>query len=226
MYAERTEVFGDDVDADLSDNVCIISDSLISEISGVESTRDFSSIVHLDLHLRDGMKGKIRTIENMSRLTGLTQLNLSYNAINRIQSLDNLKNLVELNLAENAITKIENLDNLISLQRLNLSGNQIERISPSIGNLTKLSMLRIARNKLGIIRDLSVLGQLSNLTHLRIDENPFSNLEQTHPYAIYCVRNLQVLDGHQVLDDDRDEAVQLFEKEQGISEYLYLHVYI
>lgn len=193
----------------LSSIVCSITPELISEVSG-NNVSNISRLQVLDLHLRDEKKGKIRRIENMILVPNLRQLNLSYNAIIKIENLGRLHNLIELNLAENAIEKIENLDNLKALERLNLSGNQITRIPDSISNLQRLTNLRIARNQLHVLADLRCLGKLMNLTKLRIDENPFSRLEHTALFAIYCIKGLISLDGVAVTQRDREDARHQF----------------
>ena len=158
--------------------IAVINDELVQYVSEVAITpASMKSLTHLDLHLRDENKGKIRKIENLSKYVGLRFLNLSYNAITRIEGLDALPNLVELNLAENAMRHIENLDALQMLERLNLSGNQVQRISSNLLVLKNLNMLRIARNDLKVLDDIALLRRLPALSHLRFDENPISRHE-------------------------------------------------
>lgn len=167
--------------------IAVLDDELIQYVSEVAITpASMRSLTHLDLHLRDESKGKIRKIENLNKFVGLRFLNLSYNAITKIEGLNHLPNLVELNLAENAIRQIENLDSLRLLERLNLSGNQIQRISPNLLALKSLNMFRIARNDLKVLDDLALLRRLPALTHLRVDENPISRHEHgMQPYIFY-----------------------------------------
>lgn len=158
--------------------VCIIDDALLCELSGLNEndsrlSDNFAKVESIDLHLRDGEKGKIRRIENLHKLPGLTQLNLSFNAIHRIEGLSSLKLLVELNLAENSISRIEGIFHLTRLERLNLCGNSIERIPSSFTSLRSLVALRLNRNRLGDLRDLQLLGDLPALRNLRIDNNLF-----------------------------------------------------
>lgn len=190
-----------------------IDEALVREVAQLDDHDGLSTLVRLDLHLRDESKGKIRTIQNLHPLVNLRFLNLSYNAITRIEGLEALGALEELNLAENAITVIENLSSLRNLLRLNLSGNQIERISPAILALRKLAMLRVARNKLTVLDDVAILSRLPKLIHLRFDENPIARLEHGHAFAVHCCQSLEVLDGHDVTDEDRAEAAIFF---QGI----------
>lgn len=198
-----------------------ITPALISQVTAVSSREDFYRITSLDLHLRDTAHSdhsetshaKIRKIENLHLVPNLTHLNLSYNAISRIEGLDRLSHLIELNLAENLIVKIENLGNLSSLERLNLSGNQIQRIPESIASLSRLTHLRLARNQLNKVEDVLHLGKLSNLSNLRIDENPFSQTSTGNDYELYTiffVPSLMSLNGREISAEKRSQADALY----------------
>lgn len=69
----------------------------------------------------------------------------------------------------------------------------------SIKTLQKLLILRIARNDLEVVHDLTYLKSLKCLTHLRIDENPFSLLERTVPFAIFCISSLDTINGNFII---------------------------
>lgn len=160
------------------DVVCVIDDALISELTGLNKDDPhfqdhLAHVSSLDLHLRDGKKGKIRRIENLSKLPNLLQLNLSFNALGRMEGLSSLRLLLELNLAENCLTRIEGIFHLRQLERLNLCGNQIERIPSSLSSLQALEALRLNRNSLCVLSDLQHLRSLPALHNLRIDSNPF-----------------------------------------------------
>jgi hypothetical protein len=86
-----------------TNNICILSQDLILEVSNLNEKEELKALKFLDLHLRDEAKGKIRKIENLNSLVNLRLLNLSYNSITKIEGLDSLNSLVELNLAENSI---------------------------------------------------------------------------------------------------------------------------
>jgi hypothetical protein len=196
--------------------VCNITPELVAEISGTPIS-NLSRLQTLDLNLRDERRGKIRRIENLLVVPNLRHLNLSYNAITKIEGLGRLHNLIELNLAENDIRVIENLESLRALERLNLSGNQIRRIPEDIALLQRLTTLRIARNKLDTVEDLTHLGGMRSLTKLRIDENPFSALETTPLFAIFCVSSLTHLDNIALTERDRQEAQDLFGHRSPVS---------
>ena len=100
---ENEDQMSDQFDESSTTNICHITDSLLREISG---ETDLKRITLLDLHLRNPVKGKIRKIEGLHRLSNLKLLNLSYNAIITMEGLTTLTNLIELNLAENSIQKV------------------------------------------------------------------------------------------------------------------------
>ena len=143
-------------------------------------------------------------------MTCLESLNLSFNWIAKIEHLDRLKHLRELNLAENNIRKLENLDSLVNLQKLNLSGNNIAHLSSGLSNLTQLSVLRIARNKLAVLSEVDKLALLSNLSSISVHGNPMADLEQAKSYIVYKLPMLTIYDGDAINDEDRTQANKRF----------------
>lgn len=146
-------------------------------------------------------------------------LNLSFNWIAKIENLNSLKRLRELNLAENNIRKIENLDSLLALEKLNLSGNNISHLSTGLARLERLSVLRIARNKLSVLREVEHLVFLTNLTSLSIHGNPMANLTHAKSYVVYKLPTLQIYDGEAICDEDHVQANERFHSStlQGLS---------
>lgn len=65
-------------------------------------------------------------------MTGLRELNLSYNFISRIENLDSLASLTDLNLAENNIRRVHSsLDSLLLLCGLATHSYPCDRCSPA-----------------------------------------------------------------------------------------------
>lgn len=185
---------------------------LVSQIAGVSHHSQLSSIVRLDLDLRQHDLAPIKDITNLGALVpNVKLLNLAFNSISKMDGFDATKHLVELNLAENRIQTM-NLSSLRGLQRLNLSGNQIRRLPQSISELQQLSVLRLSRNLLEVVGDLRYLVPLQLLNHLRIDDNPFSDLEKTVPFALFCVPSLDSINGCEVMPHERKDAVSRFQQ--------------
>ena len=145
-------------------------------------------------------------------LVNLTRLDLHGNMIEKIQRLDALKHLRDLNLADNRITHITNIDLLTALETLNLEDNSIAAIPTSIQRNTRLSMVRLARNKISHLQDIASLTPLTNLSHLSIIGNPIDALPHCRAYVVYSCRTLSTLDGDRVLDAERGEAIARFDK--------------
>jgi Leucine-rich repeat (LRR) protein len=197
--------------------VCVIDDALLAELTGLDVhdshyDDDLAQVTSLDLHLRDGAKGKIRRIESLSRLPRLQQLNLSHNALTKMEGLGSLLGLLELNLAENSLSRIEGIFHMKQLERLNLCGNRIERIPSSIASLTSLSALRLNRNRLSDWRDLQHFRDMHSLKNLRIDNNLFpappalssSSSSSLRQHILSLVTPaLEVLDNEPVTATDR-----------------------
>ena len=122
-------------------------------------------------------------------LPNLTELNLSFNAISRIEGLATLRQLRDLNLAENSITDLRGIADCFysssaasssgaagsvasdggryvacPLERLNLSGNLLERIPNEMAALSKLTTLRLRRNRLHVLQDIEQLAGLRRLS--------------------------------------------------------------
>lgn len=190
---------------------------------------ELSLVTQLDLHLKeeDGREvRKIRTIENLVELVPNVEiLSLSYNAITTIQGLNGLSKLITLNLAENDIEvlDINALCHLSSLEKLNLSGNKIKRIPSDIYRLSLLTDLKLARNKLEVLKDLNHLVNLPFMVNLTAEDNDFydetGRRVTPHEYRMYVVfllTTLQKLDGSAVTATQRNQAKQLFGSDKNI----------
>ncbi|KAF4376665.1 hypothetical protein F8388_025536, partial [Cannabis sativa] len=108
---------------------------------------------------------------SISSLTGLVELDASYNEINEPIPIDigKLKNLISLDLSRNAIR-----------------GN----LPPTIFQLTRLTSLSLSSNKInGTIP--SALSNLTNLVELDLSQNQFSG---SIPLNIWNFKNLRYLD--------------------------------
>ena len=189
-----------------------INTDLLLRISGLVHENQLCSVVRLDLDLRQQQLPPIQFLTNLQKTPNLKLLNLGHNVMTSIHGFEGLHHLVELNLAENKLCTLENLSSLCGLQRLNLSGNQLTRIPPEISHLVHLSVLRLSRNLLDVVNDLRYLQPLQQLCHLRIDDNPFSLLEKTVPFALFCIPSLDSINGCDIMSNERKEAVIRFQQ--------------
>ena len=172
-----------------------------------------NKVYRLDLDIRNQNLPPIRNITGLHHVFNLKVLSLSGNAISDLDGLSCLSHLVELNLSENNFRKLDNLEKHLSksLVRLNLSGNQIQRIPATISTLTRLSVLRLAQNGLEVVSDLQHLKPLHRLRQLRLEDNPFSSIEKTIPFALFCVPSLDIINGCEIMPNERRDASQRFQ---------------
>jgi len=120
------------------------------------------------------VQNKISTIENLSGLTKLRNLELAANRIREIQGLETLTELEELWLGKNKITEIKNLEALQNLKILSIQSNRIRSLTPSsLTSLPRLEELYISHNAL---TSLSGLESCTGLRVLDISNNQISSL--------------------------------------------------
>ena len=107
------------------------------------------------------------------KLSSLTELFLSGNAIGDITPLASLTNLTRLNLFGNQIGDIKPLASLTKLTQLTLSGNAIGDIKP-LASLTNLTRLDLDGNAIG---DIKPLASLTNLSSLFLSSNAIGDIK-------------------------------------------------
>ena len=124
-----------------------------------------NKVHRLDLDIRHPNLPPMTHITGLHHVLNLKILLLTGHFISDLEGLSCLQHLVELNLSENSFRKLDNLDKHLSksLVRLNLSGNKIQRIPDTMSTLTRLSVLRLARNDLEVVTDLQHLKALHRL---------------------------------------------------------------
>ena len=114
----------------------------------------------------------ISDIQALSKLTGLFDLDLGYNAISDITVLEGITNLAYLNLDNNAISDITPVKELVGLRYLGLNENRISDVAP-LSELTSLKELHLNGNA---VSDIAPLAVLTDLTHLLLEENHISDI--------------------------------------------------
>ncbi|KAL3895102.1 MAG: hypothetical protein SGCHY_004898 [Lobulomycetales sp.] len=123
----------------------------------------------------------------ISKQTGLTKLDLSFNKIKTIdpEIIGALCNLKELYLVANKVSIIQGLDTLVNLQCLELGANRIREIH-GLDALQNLESLWLGKNKITSLQNLP----LPNLKILSIQSNRITSLD---PDALAGMPNLEEL---------------------------------
>ena len=121
-----------------------------------------------------------------------------------------------IDLSDNSISKVEELNSLNRLRSLLLINNRITYIENDFAiNCPKLENLILTNNK---ISDLEVIDNISScktLLRLSLVNNLVTKLKYYRLYVIYKMPNLRVLDFQKVKKIEKEEAMRLFESEEG-----------
>jgi Leucine-rich repeat (LRR) protein len=143
---------------------------------------EFKNLKNLDCY-----DAKISIIpKEISKLTKLTVLNLTYNGIQQFQDeICKLSSLKELIFSNNYIEYLpEELGNLINLEVLELDYNRLKEIPDSISCLAKLKRIELRSNKLKKLTES--IGYLQNIKELNLDNNDLTKL----PKSINNLKNI------------------------------------
>ncbi len=149
-----------------------VTDDYLTDISGVSS---MPNLRELDLSGND-----IHMIENLSALedlSGLKVLRLNNTNMDDLSLISGLTGLEVLELRDNPLGDISPLEGFDHLRELDLSGNDIANYDDlsALEELPELQALRM--NGFGIGDELYILSELSGLTHLELQDNDISDIE-------------------------------------------------
>ena len=191
-----------------SSGVLYITEKLLFKITQVEYLH---RVTELNLSLK-GPK-KIKFVEKLDDLYNLKKLNLSHNIIEKIAGLEKLNKLEVLDLSNNLITHIgDSLEHLGLLVELNLSGNKISGLPKFFGkNLASLRRVDLSANSIANVKTITALENLTNLTSLGLNGNPFcATSEFWEVFITYRIPTLASLDGREIFAEDHRQAHEQF----------------
>jgi leucine-rich repeat protein SHOC2 len=107
----------------------------------------------------------------------IEELRLRYNSFSSIQSISVVGSLRELDLSDNPLTEFSALGALVNLEELKLGGSGIRFIPPSFKSLLRLKSLYLGRNpQLDTDISFSVLAELKTLAYLNLDYSGWQRL--------------------------------------------------
>ncbi|KAM5547601.1 hypothetical protein ABKV19_001869 [Rosa sericea] len=150
----------------------LIDDAAVQPISAWTALSGLEELV-----LRDN---KLNKIPDVSIFKKLLVFDVSFNEITSLQGLSKVSStLKELYVSKNEVTKIEEIDHLHQLQILELGSNRL-RVMQSLENMTKLEELWLGRNR---------IKECVALEELYLSHNGISKME-----GLSTLVNLRVLD--------------------------------
>nr|CCA14235.1 conserved hypothetical protein [Albugo laibachii Nc14] len=138
---------------------------------------------------------RVRSVSAILPFSNLRFLDVSNNAIYTTSGLEALNMLETLIIARNQLRGFDDsIFELTGLHHLNVSGNFIHHIPRRIASLTRLETFDISGNNLGIVKEISVLSELGNLSICSFAGNPFCALPYYRDYVIHKIKSLEYLD--------------------------------
>lgn len=124
--------------------------------------------------------------KDLSCLKNLSELDLSFNQIDKIDNLDKLTFLSKLDIWNNKLTSIAGLDNLTKLADLHLGYNTIKNTT-WLQKLKNLKSLKLQHNE---IDNLSWISWLVGLSELKLE---FNKLNDSNLAQIWALKQLRIL---------------------------------
>lgn len=143
--------------------------TLVPDLCMLLDSEDHSKIIALNLS-----NNKIRVVNrDLSCLTNLQSLNISYNQIEVVQTLGSLPSLIELRLHQNEIKTTKGFPNFPALQNLSLAFNQLKEVE-DISHLKNLVVLELHHN---LLEKIDGIEQLEKLEQLKLEFNKLKDGE-------------------------------------------------
>ena len=170
------------------------------------------ALQELDLS-RLGAGQKIKSLSALECVPRLTKLVLNHQLLESLHpGLQALHHLRILSVEHNQLTRLEGIWHLAhSLEELHLGHNHLERLPKRMGEMTRLTVLRLHANKLGEIGStVSALTGCTNLTSLTLFANPLAELGSMRGQVLAALPALETLDAQGIDTEERAEARDRF----------------
>lgn len=126
---------------------------------------------------------------SLSRLTKLTSLDVSNNAIRSLSPVFALSNLEKLQVGSNRLPNLNGIAALVSLSRLEAAANALRALPADMTSLRNLEALRVENNELAAL-PAGLLAATPKLTELVLHHNLITDL----PEELSRLKQLEILD--------------------------------
>jgi Leucine-rich repeat (LRR) protein len=134
----------------------------------------------------------LATLQQLTTVTSLVRLNVSFNCLTHLRGIGALTNLQQLDLGQNSLTQLEpTLTALTNLSQLVCSRNKISS-TEVVAQLPSLQFLALHNNSISTAADVLSLSQLTELKYLSLCNNPVCKQDNWQHATIALLPNLQV----------------------------------
>jgi hypothetical protein len=117
-----------------------------------------------------------------------------------------------LDISQNRVHSLEPLGRLTALEELHAADNSVRKIPQGFARLGALRVLQLAGNQIGKLAELEALRACGNLTRFNIERNPAADIAHARPYLVFHLPSVDLLDGEEVLECEREAARVRFEQ--------------
>ncbi|XP_052120112.1 leucine-rich repeat-containing protein 9-like [Frankliniella occidentalis] len=147
----------------------------------------------------------------LASLPHLLQLNAARNAIEALpmSCFQHCPGLIKLDLSRNYLRAVPLLKPLQNLQFLDLSSNQLQSLC-GLEEMTSLRELHLANNYIRTLQELQPVRRLHRLNVLDLTGNDVSDDINFKKFVIFHLRNLESVNGQEVMDGDLVAARETF----------------
>lgn len=151
----------------------------------------------------------------LSRLTSLKALFLQGNEISKVEGMEGLHDLRELVLDRNKIKIITELSfaNQRNLQELHLEENRVRELT-YLNCMDNLQRLYMGSNRVQEMAEIEKLEGLNNLAEISLVNNPVARRHLHRPILVYRLKQLVIIDGIPITDEERGKAELYFMDQQ------------
>lgn len=158
----------------------------VAKTLGVAAFEDVTVDQLLDVHVLRLEKIEFKNLDDISMLTGLTDLTITNSKIKSLAPISKLVNLTSLTLTGDEIVDLDGIEKLTGLKNLDLEDNKIVKLK-AISSLTNLKELKLASNQ---IKSIEPLSELSNLERLYMIHNKVTTLPDMKKMTKLTIMNL------------------------------------
>eukprot|EP00656_Telonema_subtile_P043875 TRINITY_DN5016_c0_g1_i4.p1 TRINITY_DN5016_c0_g1~~TRINITY_DN5016_c0_g1_i4.p1 ORF type:complete len:272 (+),score=107.24 TRINITY_DN5016_c0_g1_i4:95-910(+) len=159
------------------------------------------------LHSLDLSGNQLVVLTGLEELAEMTSLDLSANKLNSNLAGLSCAALEHVKLSGNKLTSTEGIEGAPALKTADLSGNRLESIV-SLGETHEaLTSLDLKDNKIAAFSGIECLGSLPALEELNLNGNPIQQESDYKRRVISMLPTLKVIDGEDILKEERAEVL-------------------
>jgi len=170
---------------------------------GLTAVGDLAGLTHVCCMDLNG--NQLASLEGLAPCSKLEELSIERNALTSLKGAMHLPELRRLDAGSNQIADILEVQSLTKLVQLSLEDNYIDSLD-TFSMLQNIMELYLSNNLIEELRAILLLKNLPKLVVLDLSGNELCNSPDYRRYTIFHLRQLKVLDGIAVSQQEQHEA--------------------